>query len=124
MEFFDNAVNKAKEALDIAYKKTEDVVNVQKSKFDVATIEAKKAKDLEALGLIYYEMIKDSSDNDSAVAELVAAIKDKNEKIDTLRRDIRSTKNKRVCPSCNAEIDMDAVFCSSCGAKVIIESAE
>lgn len=124
MEFFDNAVNKAKEALDIAYKKTEDVVNVQKSKFDVATIEAKKAKDLEALGLIYYEMIKDSSDNDSAVAELVAAIKDKNEKIDTLRRDIRSTKNKRVCPSCNAEIDKDAVFCSSCGAKVIIESAE
>lgn len=124
MEFFDNAVNKAKEALDIAYKKTEEAVNVQKSKFDVATIESKRAKDFEALGQIYYEAVKDLSDNDPSVAELVAAIKEKNEKIDSLRRDIRSTKNKRICPSCNAEIDKDAVFCSSCGEKVTIESAE
>ena len=40
MEFFDNAVNKAKEAIDIACKKTNEVVSTQKQKFDVKTYDA------------------------------------------------------------------------------------
>ena len=37
MDFLDNAVVKAKEAFDIAYKKTNEVVNTSKQKFDIAT---------------------------------------------------------------------------------------
>lgn len=121
MDIFDNAVNKAKEAFDVACKKTGEVVNVQKNKFDLATLESKKAKDFEALGKIYYESVKDSADNSPNVQELVEAIKIKNDKIEELRKDIRIAKNKRVCPNCSSEVDKDAAFCSSCGAQLIFE---
>ena len=51
MDFFDDAVNKAKEALDVACKKTNEVVTTQKQRFDIASLEAKRTRDFEALGL-------------------------------------------------------------------------
>ena len=50
MDFFDDAVNKAKEALDVACKKTNEVVTTQKQRFDIASLEAKRTRDFEALG--------------------------------------------------------------------------
>ena len=40
MDFFDNAIEKAKEVFDVARKKTNDVVSTGKQKFDVATSRA------------------------------------------------------------------------------------
>ena len=44
MDFLDNAVNTAREAFDIAYKKTGELVNSQKQKFDIASLENKRKK--------------------------------------------------------------------------------
>ena len=60
MDFFDNALDKAKEAIDIVSKKTGEVVTAQKQKFDIASLENKKAKDFEKLGEIYFSLIKDA----------------------------------------------------------------
>lgn len=122
MDFFDNAVNKAKEALDIACKKTGEVVTTSKQKFDVATIESKRSKDFEALGKIYFEMIKDEEIEDFEIKDLVLEIKDKNEKIDALKEEINNAKNKRTCPVCKATIDKLSVYCNICGAKLEIEN--
>ena len=96
-----NAVNIAKEAFDIAYKKTEEVVTTQKQKLDVVSIENKRAKDFTALGEIYFNMIKDSEIDNIQVKELVDAIKEKNQKIADLKNEINATKNKRICPECD-----------------------
>lgn len=122
MDFFDNAVSKAKEALDIACKKTGEVVTTSKQKFDVATIESKRSKDFEALGKIYFEMIKDEEIEDFEIKDLVLEIKDKNEKIDALKEEINNAKNKRTCPVCKATIDKLSVYCNICGAKLEIEN--
>ena len=122
MEFFDNAVNKAKEAIDIACKKTNEVVSTQKQKFDVASIENKRDKDFEALGKIYYEMVKDTEIEDGAIKDLVVEIKDKTEKIKSLKEEINSVKNKRICPQCGAAVDKLSVYCNICGAKLEIEN--
>lgn len=124
MEFFDNAVNKAKEAIDIACKKTNEVVSTQKQKFDVAAIENKRAKDYEALGKIYFDMIKDTEIEDVAVKALVEEINDKNDKINKLREDINAAKNKRSCPNCGAAIDNLSVYCNICGAKLEFASGD
>lgn len=122
MDFLDNAVNKAKEAIDIACKKTGEVVTTQKQKFDVAAEENKRSKDFAKLGEIYFEMIKDSETDNTQVNELVEAIKEKNAKIDELKSEIYAAKNKRICPNCAANIADDAVFCSSCGTKLQFQS--
>ena len=122
MEFFDNAVSKAKEAFDIACKKTNEVVSTQKQKFDIASIENKRSKDYEQLGKLYFEAVKNTEIENKEVLDLVNAIKEKNEKINELNNEINSTKNKRVCPACQAYIDDNAVFCSVCGAKLTLDS--
>ena len=60
MDFIDDAVTKAKEAFDVACKKTNEVVTTQKQKFDIASLEAKRTKDFEALGRFYYSELKES----------------------------------------------------------------
>ena len=121
MDFLDNAIGKAKEAIDIACKKTNEVVNTQKQKFDVASLESKRAKDFEQLGQIYYNLIKDTEIDDAEVKLLVESIIEKSNKIYELKDEINSIKYKRFCPVCAANISETAVYCSACGAKLEIE---
>lgn len=122
MEFFDNAVNKAKEAFDIACKKTNEVVSTQKQKFDAASVANKRDHDFEALGRLYFETVKDvEALENEEIKALIKEIKLKNEQINEINREINNAKNKRVCPNCSAVIEKDAVFCSSCGERVITD---
>lgn len=122
MDFFDNAVNKAKEVFDVAYKKTNEVVNTQKQKFDVSSEENKRAKLYERLGEIYFESLKDAENLEGEIKDLTDEIKEKNEKIKALKEEIYNAKNKRICPNCSANIESNSVFCNKCGAKLEFES--
>ena len=124
MDFFDGMVNKAKEAIDVASKKTGEVVNTQKQKFDIASLESKRAKDYAVLGEIYYNKIKDGAVEDENVSELVLAIKEKSEKIEKLKAEVNSAKNKRICPKCGAAIEQTSNYCNACGAKLFFDSEE
>ncbi len=117
MDFFDNAIDKAKEAIDILSKKTGEVVNTGKNKFDIASLENKRAKDFEVLGEIYYNLIKDTEIEDFQIKNLVESIDEKNSKITELKENINNTKNKRVCSACGACNSDTAVYCSACGTK-------
>lgn len=127
MDFLNNidqAMNKAKEVFDVACKKTGEVVNTQKQKFDISSLENKRAKDFKKLGEIYFNLIKDSDIEDKNTAELVCAIKEKNKKIEELQNEILNAKNKRICANCGAYIEESSIYCNSCGAKVTIENEE
>ena len=107
MDFFDNALDKAKETFDIVSKKTGEVVNAQKQKFDIASLQNKRAKDSEI--------------EDSVTKNLVESIIRKNNEIYQLQDELNATRYQKVCPNCKANISKTAVYCSSCGAKVEIE---
>lgn len=121
MDFLDNAVNKAKEAFDIACKKTNEVVTTQKQKFDIVAIENKRNKDFEALGKLYYEAVKDAELEDAVIKDLISQINEKNDLIKQLKDEINATKNMKVCPHCESYVKDDSAFCSSCGAKLVKE---
>ena len=124
MDFFDDMVSKAKEAIDVASKKTGEVVNTQKQKFDLASLESKRAKDFTVLGEIYYNKIKDGEIGDQNISELVLSIKEKSDKIDKLKAEINSAKNKRICPKCGAAIEQTSNYCNACGEKLFYDSEE
>ena len=94
MDFFDNALNKAKDAFDIAVRKSDEVVTVQKLKFEVASIKKKRSDDLEKLGIIYFKMLSNSEIEDDETRALVESVKEKNLKIKELRADIEEAKEK------------------------------
>lgn len=118
MGFLDDAINKTKEVFDVACKKTDEVVTVEKQKFNIASLKSKLEKDYADLGKIYYKLVKDSTELDDETRNLVDAILEKNEEIVRLNEDIQNIKNKRVCPECNANIDIKSAYCNSCGAKL------
>ena len=118
MEFFDNAVTKAKEVLDVACKKTEAAVTAGKQKFDVAAVESKLEKDYARLGRIYYETIKNSDDIKGETLRLKEAVDAKRARIKEIKEEINKAKNRRECPNCGALVDKDDLFCNNCGAKL------
>lgn len=124
MSFIDDAINKTKEVFDVACKKTDEVVTTQKQKFSIASLESKREKDFADLGRIYFELAKNNTDLTDEARNLVDAISEKNAEIARLNQDIQNTKNKRICPNCNANIDMNSVYCNNCGAKLNIESEQ
>ncbi len=124
MSFIDDAINKTKEVFDVACKKTDEVVTTQKQKFSIASLESKREKDFADLGRIYFELAKNSTDLTDEARNLVDAISEKNAEIARLNQDIQNTKNKRICPNCNANIDVNSVYCNNCGAKLTIESEQ
>lgn len=124
MSFIDDAISKTKEVFDVACKKTDEVVTTQKQKFSIASLESKREKDFADLGRIYFELAKNSNDLTDEARNLVDAISEKNEEIARLNQDIQNTKNKRICPNCNANIDVNSVYCNNCGAKLNIESEQ
>ena len=118
MGFLDDAINKTKEVFNVAYKKTDEVVTVEKQKFNVASLKSKLDKDYADLGKIYYELVKDGADLSDEVRNIVDAISEKQEEIARLNEDIQNIKNKRICPKCNANIDINSSYCNNCGEKL------
>lgn len=95
MDFFDNAINKAKDALDVACRKTDEIVTAQKQKFDIASLKNKRAKDFEKLGSVYFKKIANSEIEDEEIKSLVEEIKQKNKQIKELYDELEAAKEEK-----------------------------
>ncbi len=118
MDLFDEILDKAKVAFDVAVKATEDAAQTGKQKFNIASLESKITKDYKALGEAFYNFKKSGEIDDEAIDELIASIEDKKVKIDELKEEIRKSKADRVCANCGAAIEENTVFCPICGQKL------
>lgn len=90
MEFFENAVNKAKDVFDVACKKTGEAVNTGKIKLDIATIENKMSKDFETLGRIYFKEIAETDDLSEEKLKLKNKILEKQASINKLKEELEA----------------------------------
>lgn len=121
MEFLNNAIIKVKEAVDVACKKTGEVVCAEKQKFDISALKSKRDKDFIELGKIYYEKAKLQTVNDLNVLNLINSIDKKNDEIKELIKAFNESKNRGVCPKCYASVDVNSAFCSACGERLNFE---
>ena len=92
MDFFDNAINKAKEALEIVSQKTEEVVTTGKQKYNIATLENQCNKSFKALGELYYNKIKDTEIDDFEINVLVQNISEVKAEIAAIKKKLESEK--------------------------------
>ena len=124
MDLFDEILDKAKVAFDVAVKATEDVVDTGKQKFNIASLENKIAKDYKTLGEMFYDFKKSGEIDDETIDELVASIDQKKEKIEELKEVIRKSKAEHVCANCGAVIEENTIFCPICGQKLEFTTEE
>ena len=92
MDFFDNALAKAKEALEVVSNKTEEVVATGKQKFNIATLENKCNKSFKALGELFYNKAKDTEIEDTDIKVLIDTISQTKAEIEALKTELEAQK--------------------------------
>ncbi len=121
MEFFEDAINKAKDAFDVAYKKTNDVVAIQKQKFDIASMESKLSKDFLEFGKLCFECVINDSEISKEAKLMAEEIAKKQEDIEKAKTEVMRAQGKKICANCGIANVSAAHFCFACGESFISE---
>lgn len=119
MEFFEDAISKAKGAFDVAYKKTSEVISVQRQKIDVATMKTKLSKEYELLGKLVIDAVENGTDIPEGAKIKVKEIRAREVEIEAANDEILKTQGKKFCPNCGASNVHEAHFCYACGESFI-----
>ena len=124
MDMFENLLDKAKDAFDVALNATGEAVDTGKQKFNVVSLETKISKDYKTLGELCYKKHKGEDIDFEKINELVDDIDAKINEINEIKQAIKNAKAKRICAACGAAIEEDTIFCSYCGAKLEFTTEE
>lgn len=114
----DDLINSAKNLVDIAGKKTDNVVEVSKLKYQCVQMSAELKSLYEKLGNAVYTMVKSDFSNKELMDSLIEEIDSLKERIDQVNQEIAKRKNIRVCPACGSRNEKDACYCNKCGNKL------
>lgn len=119
MEFFENAVNKAKDVFDAACKKTGEVVSVQKQKYDIAGMKSNLNKSFEDFGRACLDFVLAEGDITDEAKSLAAEIVRKKEEIAQAKAELDKAQGKKECPNCGFCNVSEAHYCTACGYSFI-----
>lgn len=123
MGILDDVLQKAKDAAEVVGKKTGEIVDISKLKYNAAETRGDIAKRFESLGKIVYEAKKTGNDSSSFIDESIEGIEAAYEKLAEINDKINEMKNIAKCPSCGAFNPIQFKHCSECGARLNNEDA-
>lgn len=123
MGMIEDAAVKAREALDIAGKKTEELIALQKLRFRLASLKSQLGRDYQLLGSLYYDQVKNKQPAGSLIDGQILKIDALLAEIREVEQSIAEQKGQVLCPACRTGQPSDAVFCNRCGAKLGTEPA-
>lgn len=119
MDFLNKLTKKAKETYEGASKKTGELAKEAKLRMKMNENKAEINELYQEIGKKVYEKHKLSEEIQLKVdlEEECTKIDVLSAEIETYLNQIRELKDKKQCPKCFNEIDLDAKFCNHCGAK-------
>lgn len=125
MDFFNKLSKKAKETYAGASKKTSELAKEAKLRMKMNENKSEINDLYQEIGKKVYEKhtLSESIDIKVDLEEECTKIDILSAEIETYLNQIRALKNKKQCPSCYNEIELDAKFCNHCGAKQKEEEA-
>ena len=125
MDFFNKLGKKAKETYEGASKKTSELAKEAKLRMKMNENKSEINDLYQEIGKKVYEKhtLSESLDIKIDLEEECTKIDILSAEIETYLNQIRELKNKKQCPKCYNEIELDANFCNHCGAKQHEEEA-
>lgn len=123
MDFLNKLTKKAKETYGVASKKTGEIAQEAKLKMKMNENKA-EIKDLyQEIGKKVYKKhtLSEGIDIKVDLEEECIKIDILSAEIETCLNKIRELKDKKQCPNCFNEIDLDSRFCNHCGTKQEVE---
>lgn len=94
-----------------------DVVEIQKLKSQIRTLERGNENDLIDLGKAVYEQFKEGTSVGEFAEALCAAIQDREESIAEYLQKISEVKGDFQCECCGKTVAKDMAYCPYCGTK-------
>ena len=125
MDFFNKLTQKAKATYGAASKKTGEIAKEAKLKMKMNENKAEINDLYQQIGKKVYEKHVLSGEIDIKIdlEEECTKIDVLSAEIETCLNQIRELKDKKQCPKCFNEIDLESRFCNHCGEKQDIEEA-
>lgn len=100
-------------------KKSGDIVESTKIKFEISKLEKEAENNISALGNLVFLKFKGEAGHEEEIERLLNATKSLEEDIAELQGQVEKLHPKPpVCPVCNVEHPPAAKFCMNCGAKI------
>lgn len=118
MTFLENILSKAKDVAGVAGKKTGEIVEISKQKYNAANIGSEIKIEFEKLGKSVYSMIKADKEDPDYVLAKVSKIDALYANLNEVNDRIMELMKKKKCESCGEKNEQNAVYCSKCGAKL------
>lgn len=115
---FDDFVLKAKGLADAASKKTGELVEISKYKYESIKVNGEIKKLYEQLGSTVYAAKKYAYDSEEMIEEIVTEIDDCMDRLDEINEMIGAMKKTAVCPVCGNKNEASSSFCSKCGTRL------
>ncbi len=122
MSTLDDLFDKAKALVNVAGKKTGEVVEVSKLKLQAVQINTDIQKAYEKIGSIVYEHNKAGTDAAELIQMCIKEVDGLFHKLNEINEKIAGTKNMAICLYCGASVPVDSYYCPKCGANLAEET--
>lgn len=116
MSFFDEIGKKLSHTGQMAVQKTKEMADVAKLNSNISDEEKKINNAYYQIGQLYVDLHSDDFEPDFEV--LITQLKEAQNNVESLKKQIQDIKGVKRCTTCGAEIPNNATFCSSCGTAV------
>jgi uncharacterized protein with PIN domain len=123
-ELFEEIMSRAKTVADTAGKKTGEVVDMGKLRYQIKQTEWDIEKTYAKLGAIVYESRQSHENFDEVIDLAISEIDALNERQAELEERLRTYKKVSRCPGCGKENDLNSTYCSRCGTSIDVEVKE
>lgn len=120
-DLFDDFMIKAKSVAGSASKKTGEVVDISKVRYQVKQTQWDLEKTYAKLGALVYESKKSDESFEEVIDLAISEIDALQEKLEELALRLREHKKVSRCPDCGKENDQSFAFCSRCGGPLEVE---
>ena len=118
MTTMEEVLCKARDLADAAGKKTGDLVNLTKLKFEAAEVSRTISMKMEKIGRVMYESHTTGEECGETLETLFAEIAELEGKADALADKMDDLRRTKTCLSCGKNNRSDAAFCQNCGEKL------
>lgn len=121
MAFFDEIGKKFSQTGQMAVQKTKEIADIAKLNSNISDEEKKISNAFYQIGQLYVELHSDDFEPDFEA--LLVQLRESQNNVETLKRQIQEIKGVKRCTACGVEMPNNATFCSSCGTAVVQQKA-
>lgn len=118
MAAFEEVLSRAKELAQTAGRKTEELVEVTKTRVKIGDVRREIASLYEGLGRLVYDSRRCEEPVDDLIQACVEQLDEQLAELARLEERVMESKSVIRCAQCGALNANDAAFCNQCGKKI------